>query len=189
MATIRIRHLAPILAAALLVAACGPADGGQDATAPRDDDTLQVRDVRSRMSPQMAGVAAVYLTIINGTDGADTLTGARVADDVADRVELHETYALDDAAEPPDMGGGAGAPAGHGADDAATDGATPMMGMRAVPSIEVPAGATVTLEPGGLHLMVLELARDLVVGDEFVVTLEFAVAGDVEVVAEVRDQV
>jgi len=49
-----------------------------------------------------------------------------------------------------------------------------MMQMRQVPSIAVPAGTTVTLEPGGLHIMLLDLAAPLTAGQTFDMTLEFA---------------
>ena len=40
--------------------------------------------------------------------------------------------------------------------------------------VDVPAGETVELRPGGLHLMFLGVERQLVPGDAFEVTLEFA---------------
>ena len=63
----------------------------------------------------------------------------------------------------------------------------PMMEMREVDSIAVPAGETVTLKPGGYHVMLLQLAEPLAAGASIDVTLTFEEAGDVEVVAEVRD--
>ncbi len=49
------------------------------------------------------------------------------------------------------------------------------------------AGTTVALEPGGYHIMLMELAKPLVVGEKVKVTLTFEKAGDVVVEAEVRD--
>jgi copper(I)-binding protein len=43
--------------------------------------------------------------------------------------------------------------------------------------IAVPAGKTVVLAPHGLHLMLMDLARPLVAGERFEVTLEFQGAG------------
>jgi copper(I)-binding protein len=48
-----------------------------------------------------------------------------------------------------------------------------MMTMRAVDSVELPAGATVSLAPGGLHVMLFELAQPLVAGRKVKLTLEF----------------
>jgi hypothetical protein len=68
-----------------------------------------------------------------------------------------------------------------------TMGADGMMMMNAVPSIEVPANASVSLEPGGYHVMLMSLAEPLVAGAEFDLTLEFEGAGDVVVTVTVRD--
>ncbi|MGK7866372.1 copper chaperone PCu(A)C [Falsiroseomonas sp. E2-1-a20] len=56
-----------------------------------------------------------------------------------------------------------------------------VMRMRPVPAIDVPAGETVTLGPGGLHLMLLELRAPLNQGEAVPVTLVFERAGEVEV--------
>ena len=47
--------------------------------------------------------------------------------------------------------------------------------------IEIPAGATVTLAPGGLHLMFMQLKEPLVEGTKVPVTLTFEKAGTVDV--------
>jgi hypothetical protein len=52
-----------------------------------------------------------------------------------------------------------------------------VMTMRLLKSLEVPSGRGVTLEPGGLHLMMSGLRRPLRPGDHFPVTLIFARAG------------
>jgi copper(I)-binding protein len=148
----------------------------------------------------VAGAAAVYLDIASGGDADDRLVAARVPADVAASVELHETY------EAQGDGGGMAdddAMDGNGmADDDAMDGngmtggtmgdtgeGMGMMSMREVPEITVPAGATVSLEPGGLHIMLLDLVADLEPGDEFELTLVFAEAGEVTLTVDVREQV
>ncbi|MBU8540726.1 copper chaperone PCu(A)C [Falsiroseomonas tokyonensis] len=55
-----------------------------------------------------------------------------------------------------------------------------VMRMRPVEAIEVPANGSVTLEPGGMHLMLLELKRPLNQGDQVPVTLVFERAGEVQ---------
>jgi hypothetical protein len=40
------------------------------------------------------------------------------------------------------------------------------MRMRAVPRIELPAGRTVKLGPGGLHLMLIDVRKPLKAGDK-----------------------
>ena len=48
-----------------------------------------------------------------------------------------------------------------------------VMRMRKIPQIDLPQGQTVMLEPGGLHVMFINLKRDLKVGDNINVTLVF----------------
>ncbi|MGE4220985.1 MAG: copper chaperone PCu(A)C [Alphaproteobacteria bacterium] len=59
-----------------------------------------------------------------------------------------------------------------------TDG---VMKMRQVPSIELHAGKSVTLAPGGLHLMLIGLKAPLKEGTKVPATLTFERAGDVAV--------
>ena len=48
-----------------------------------------------------------------------------------------------------------------------------VMKMRAVPALEIPAGGTVELKPGGYHLMLMDLKQSLTVGSTAPVTLMF----------------
>ena len=65
-----------------------------------------------------------------------------------------------------------------------TDG---VMKMRELGSgLEIKPGATVKLEPGGYHLMLLKLKKPLTAGHRFKATLVFEKAGPVEVEFEVR---
>ena len=62
-----------------------------------------------------------------------------------------------------------------------------MMTMQEVESVPVPAGGTVSFEPGGYHVMLIELvARRSRSGQTVPVTLTFAEAGTIEVTATVR---
>lgn len=62
-----------------------------------------------------------------------------------------------------------------------------MMRMRRVEGIEVPAAGSVTLEPGGLHVMLIGLRRDLNPGDQVDVTLDLDDGSVVQVEAPVRE--
>lgn len=53
--------------------------------------------------------------------------------------------------------------------------------MEAVPSVDIPAGATVTLRPGGLHVMFMGLQKPLAVGEHVTATLVFRQAGEIPV--------
>lgn len=62
-----------------------------------------------------------------------------------------------------------------------------MMRMSPVDRIDIPAAKTVSLAPGGYHIMMLDLATPLVVGTTVDLTLTFENAGQVHVSANVRD--
>ncbi|MDI3317863.1 MAG: copper chaperone PCu(A)C [Bacillota bacterium] len=100
--------------------------------------------------------AAVYLTIENPTGQADRLLDVRT--DVAGRAELHQSR----------MNGG-------------------VMEMQPVTGgLEVGAGKSLSLAPGGYHIMLFDLRRSLRPGDRFQLQLRFRRAGLVEVPVEVR---
>jgi copper(I)-binding protein len=56
-----------------------------------------------------------------------------------------------------------------------------MMRMREVGTIELPAGKSVEMKPGGLHLMLVGLKEPLVDGRSFPMKLTFQKAGEVQV--------
>ena len=56
-----------------------------------------------------------------------------------------------------------------------------VMKMRQVKDIAVPAGGSVELKPGGLHLMFINIKAPLSAGETVPVKLKFAKAGEVEV--------
>lgn len=92
-----------------------------------------------------------------------TATGAAdrlvgVDSPVADRAELHESRMEND-----------------------------VMTMRRVDPPPVAPGKPLTLMPGGLHIMLIDLHRTLTAGDRFPVTLHFANAGPVTVTALVSN--
>jgi copper(I)-binding protein len=62
-----------------------------------------------------------------------------------------------------------------------------MAKMRPVSALVLPANGRVKAEPGGLHLMLMELKQPLKVGDRIPVTLKFERAGSVNVEAVVED--
>jgi copper(I)-binding protein len=131
------------------------------------DEAIRVDDAWARTSPRMAEAGAIYLDITSA-DG-DRMISASVADSVAGSVEIHETVMAD-------MG-----------DDADQDMGGAMM-MQEVGEITLPAGETISLEPGGLHIMLLDLTEPFESGDTFEVVLSFDTAQDVTVEVEVRDQ-
>ncbi len=61
-----------------------------------------------------------------------------------------------------------------------------IMKMRPLAAIELPAGKGVTLKPGALHIMLIDLAKPLSEGQNFPLTLTFEKAGAREVTATVQ---
>ncbi len=101
---------------------------------------------------------AIYLRIHNGTGQDETLTGAAVPGCAA--VELHEML---------------------------MDGDVMLMRQVEGDGILIPAGETVTLDSGGLHIMCAGKTAAFAVGDSVPVTLQFASGRVEEVAAEVVD--
>lgn len=60
-----------------------------------------------------------------------------------------------------------------------------VMQMRPVQAIDVPSGGSVVLQPGGLHVMLMDLRQPLKEGEPFALTLEFERAGRVEITVPV----
>ena len=61
-----------------------------------------------------------------------------------------------------------------------------VMRMRALDAIDLPAGRSVALKPGGTHLMLVGLRAPLKAGEKFPLKLRFEKAGEVEVVVNVE---
>jgi copper(I)-binding protein len=61
-----------------------------------------------------------------------------------------------------------------------------VMRMRPVPRMDVPPGGRIEMKPGGYHIMLLGLTRDLHPGDTVTVRLRFEKAGEQSVEAPVR---
>jgi copper(I)-binding protein len=63
-----------------------------------------------------------------------------------------------------------------------------VMRMREVGTIEVPAGKTVELKPGGLHIMFMDLKKPLANGSSFPLTLRFEKAGEMKINVQVQSK-
>jgi copper(I)-binding protein len=61
-----------------------------------------------------------------------------------------------------------------------------MMGMRQVKAIPIQAKSTLEFKPGGYHVMVMNLKKDLLKGDSAEFTLHFKYAGNIKVTAPVK---
>jgi periplasmic copper chaperone A len=63
-----------------------------------------------------------------------------------------------------------------------------VMRMEEVEEIVIPAGESAQLEPGGFHVMIMNLNEDLEPGDSFSLTLHFDGLDDVEIDVTVEEQ-
>ena len=136
-------------------------------------DPVTVSDAWARSSPTGVTMGAAYFDITSVVD--DSLLAVSVSSDIAARAEIHEVVKAmemsDDASEM------------H--DDEMHDGA---MSMQEMDALELPAGTLVQLVPGGNHVMLIDLAEPLVVGETFDLTLDFDQAPDLTVTVEVSDR-
>ncbi len=129
--------------------------------------------------------AAGFVLIENAGDRADALISA--SSPAYGKVELHETVAVSgtpapaSAAASSGMGGMAtAAPMASGASMA------PMMEMRPISEIPVPAKGSVELKSGSYHMMLMEPTGTIKIGDKIEITLTFKNAGAVKVTAEIK---
>lgn len=112
---------------------------------------LTISHAWTRATPPKAKAGGGFVEIANTGTEADRLVAA--SSDVAAKVELHEM--------------------------SVTDG---VMKMRELENgIEIPAGETVALKPGGLHIMFMGLTQSFEQGSKVPVVLTFEKAGDVAV--------
>ncbi len=120
---------------------------------------ISVEQVWGRSSPAVADTGAFYLTIKNTGTTADTLVGVKST--ACGMAELHETV---------DKNG--------------------MMSMQPIAGqkIEVPAGGTVELKPGGMHVMCMMKKADFATGTKLPLTLVFEKSGEMKFDADIRDQ-
>lgn len=101
--------------------------------------------------------SALFFVIENNGARADTLLSAE--SNAADIVEVHETYKKQND----------------------------MMGMREVKFVPIPANSKVEFKPRSLHVMLLDVQKDLMIGGSLEATLVFKSAGKIKLTATVQD--
>jgi len=104
-----------------------------------------------------AGNGAVYMMLENDGGSADKLVS--VESDAAEAVELHQTKMENDVMKMSPIQGG----------------------------IEVPAGGSAELKPGGMHVMLINLKKELTPGEKIPLTLNFEKSGPIKIEAEIRE--
>jgi hypothetical protein len=165
------RLTAVAAAATLLFAACGSDDTNAVAE-------LTVERAWSRTTPAGATTGVAYFEITSPDD--DTIVSASVPADIAAGAELHETMAAGESGH------------SHGGDTADTTADTTASGemvMEPLDEVELPADTTVVFEPGGLHVMLIDLADALTLDEEFTLTLTLGSGDQIDVDVVVADNV
>ena len=105
---------------------------------------LNIGTVQVRATAPGMGMTGGYVAITNNSDSDDRLVA--VSAEFAKRVEIHEMMHDNGVMKMRERDGG----------------------------IEIPAGETVMLKPGGLHIMFMGLGETMVSGEMREITLEFA---------------
>lgn len=198
--------LVPLAVLALVATGCGDDEGEEtsDTTAVETTETTEapeatvtITDAWARATAPGAANGGVFMLITS--EGADdTLLGGSVDPSIAGSVEVHETVPADGAAgddemDMDDMRDTTTTAAGmDGMGDTSTtmggmDSSMEGMTMQPIESLELPAGQEVALEPGGYHVMLIDLVEPLVAGETFELTLELENAGEQTVTVEVRE--
>lgn len=90
--------------------------------------------------------------------GSQPDTLYNIDSDVSKMIQIHETYSNGD-----------------------------VMGMREIGEIIIEPESSVKLEPGGMHIMVMRLKRDIKIGDEIDFTLYFRNADKITITAEAKN--
>lgn len=123
-------------------------------------DGVAVENAWGRVSPMSAENGAFYMQLVNESDEDDALLSATA--ELCGTVELHESFMAEDG----------------------TMAMQPVEGGK----ISIPAGETVELKVGGLHVMCIGITGDgFAVGDTVPVTLVFEKAGEVQIDVEIRE--
>ncbi|WP_445010933.1 copper chaperone PCu(A)C [Vreelandella stevensii] len=125
--------------------------GSHDEGSGDHDSHIEISQPWTRATPPGAGAGGGFVTITNHGEQDDRLMG--VTTPITERSEIHTMEMDGDVMRMAPLPGG----------------------------IELPAGSTVTLAPGGLHLMFMELPAPIMEGEPVPVTLEFQHAPSIDV--------
>lgn len=121
-------------------------------------ETITVNDAYSRITAPTVKMGAAFMEITNNGTKDDVLLGAKA--DVAKKIEMHIT-SVD------------------------KEGVMKMHEMK--DGIPLPAGKTVQLQPGGLHIMLMGLKSPLKLNDTYPMTLTFKNAPEKTIKIEVNN--
>lgn len=151
-----------LIALSLIAAQCGSAA----TTAPESQPATRAESAAAPVGPVIKVMAPfARASMPNGAVYMHLMNEGDAGDrlisvesDVAEAVELHETRMEND-----------------------------VMKMSPIEAVDVPAGGSATLEPGGMHVMLLGLKKELATGDTFELTLNFEQTGSQTIQVEVQE--
>lgn len=179
------RALTIMGAAAIALAGCGSDDETSDtasAAATADASAgVEVGGAWARQSAMGQTLGAVYMTLTSAA--TDRLVAVSVPVEVAGEAQIHEVVPAETSGmETGEMVSGS---------DTMTGSDMSGMGEMVMRELEgglpLPAGEPVMLQPGGYHIMLIDLVEPLAVGDTFDVTLDFETAESVTLTVEVAE--
>jgi copper(I)-binding protein len=114
-------------------------------------DTDKLEIQDAWVRPADAGMNTAIYFVINNTGEQDRLLKAETI--VAEMTEIHISY-LDDSS---------------------------VMRMEKQESVMIPANQKLAFEPGGLHVMLINLSRDIKIGDQVQLRLHFENKGEITI--------
>lgn len=157
--------------------ACGDDSASNESVPPASSEAgVEIAGAWARTSPMEVTLGAAYMTVTSAVD--DELTDVSVDPSIAATAEIHEMVMAEMSSD---------TTVSMSSDTTVMSGPGEMV-MQEVDSIAIPAGETVELKPGGFHIMLIDLAAPLEIGQEFDIVLTFANAGDVTVTVVVADE-
>lgn len=146
-----------ILITVLALALCNACSSPQKKKSTKKQLTDSIQISQSWIRPAAKGTnSAGYFSIYNGTVKADTLIGVESQD--AENAEVHESYTTDKG----------------------------LAGMRPTGVLAIPSGDSLVLEPGGYHVMLMKLEKDIASGDTLELILKFSGSSPINVSAPVK---
>lgn len=156
--TTRLRRALALTAALFLTAAPLAACGSDDGPT-STGPALEIQDawVRATVGAKDTSMTSAFMVVSNTTDTAFSITAART--DVAAMAEFHDMKSVDGK----------------------------MVMAQMEDGIELEPGAGTVLQPGGKHVMLMGLDRELKAGDEVTFTLTYDGDKTATVTAPVKD--
>ncbi len=132
--------------------------GGQEMPGMTGSETPDAQGMSDMPGMSMSGTNSAAYFVITN-DGDEADTLIGATSEVASSTEMHETRIENDVAQ-----------------------------MVPVSRVDVPANGSIEFKPGGYHVMLVGLTRDLKVGDTLKLTLQFEKSGEVTLDVPIRQE-